>query len=739
VNLAYCRDVRLTRSAVLSVVLTLAAALLAVPAGADPAPSVAVSVSGTGVGMYPDFDPAISRYGVTSTAATDGAVTVTVTVGPTATVRIDGRPATDGTRRLTGLGEGDEISVLVDDGGSTTAYSLVYLPAGFPALATDTSLPTQDAVPGKVLLTLDLFAGTPQTFETAVDANGVPVYVHSTTNSLDLKPIGGGHYSVSRATTPAAAGYDIVELDDQFAEVARHHTVAPVVNTDSHDSVILPDGSTWLISYERRSDQPGWDPDADPAQPDWQDAIIQHVGAAGQELFRWSTGDHMDPEQETIYPVHPFGTGVFDQDYAHINSIQVVDDGKAVLASFRHLNSVFKIAVTAYDGHQPGDVIWKLGGRDSSFTYVDDQGDPVGGPCLQHTAYEVEDGHVLTFDNGSWAFDSLCTNTADPAGPTTARTPTRIAEWELTGNIAKLVWSYTRPDYYAIFAGSAGRLPGGNTLIGWASEKKSVASEVDSAGQLVWDLRDPVADRLPDVAGDQHYFSYRAFKADVPDTQDPEVTVDVPAEAAVVGQGDVLTPSAGCTDRGGSTLRTCSVPAIDTAAPGAHAYAVTATDGAGNTTTVTRHYTVVAPTPAPGPTPTLTPGRPDVAARATGTPYVGVSRYDWTGKHVVRVQLPRRGSQRVALVRVTNRGQQPARFELTRSPSSRRFHASLSAPGSARRSPVLAPGRSWTVRVLLTRTAAARPGDTRDFLFRVRSTTSPALRDAVVVRARATR
>ncbi len=65
----------------LLVSLAVLPAIGATPASATPPPDF--EVSGTGVGMYPDFDPAVVRYAVTTTVDTAGSVTVTVPAGST--------------------------------------------------------------------------------------------------------------------------------------------------------------------------------------------------------------------------------------------------------------------------------------------------------------------------------------------------------------------------------------------------------------------------------------------------------------------------------------------------------------------------------------------------------------------------------------------------------------------------------------------------------------------------------
>ena len=105
------------------------------PALAAAPPVHTLVVTGPGIGSYPAFDPGVERYAVTTTAATGGTLTVHAsTTDPAGVVRVDGRVAPGGTATVTGLAEGDEVSVFIEDSAGTEVHSLVYLPAGFPAL-----------------------------------------------------------------------------------------------------------------------------------------------------------------------------------------------------------------------------------------------------------------------------------------------------------------------------------------------------------------------------------------------------------------------------------------------------------------------------------------------------------------------------------------------------------------------------------------------------------------------------
>ncbi len=667
------------------------------PAAAAPAPATGLAVSGTGVGMFPAFDPAVTRYAVTSTAAT-GDVTVQVSTEPGATVRVNGAEAPGGTATVGGLEDGDEISVLVDDDAGTTAYSLVFLPADFPTLEAVTSGPV---TPGHVLLTLGLWVvpGAPY-FETAVDEHGVPAYVQASTGALDLKRLSNGHYLVARGQAVGTLrGVDYVELDETFTEVARYRTVG-LQNTDGHDMILLPDGSHYLMAYE---------PDGNGNT----DAIVQHISAAGDVLFSWNSADHLDIPAETVFPKPAEG----DWDYAHINSFQVMADGD-LLMSFRHTSSVLKVARTAHDGFEAGEVVWRLGGRDSDFTFADG----TAGPCAQHTASELPGGDVMVFDNGALeAFNAgaLCPDPADPSSDEMVdRVPTRVAVFRpnTTTGVATTVRDIRIGDRYAVFAGSAEPLAGDHVLIGWASSRDAVATEVDDSDATVWELTD-----TNPVANDR-YFTYRATKAVVPDAIDPEVTVTVPGGGVVV-QGSGAAAKVSCTDRGGSTLQTCDVTQVDTSTLGDHQVSVTATDGAGNTTTVTQDYTVV---PVP---------QPDAFVKRSGSrTLVGQGVYGGVKEQTLKASLPRGTRKLVAVVKVRNDGDAASRFGLAASKKGRGLAVTFA--GLRGKTPRLDPGETYTLRVEMRRTSRTRPGRTATAQVRARSLRDDTVTDAVRVQVK---
>lgn len=707
------------RLAALCAVLTMSIALgIAPSAAALPAvsadPSRALSVTGADVALFPAFDPGITRYAATTSDATHGKLTISAsTTDAGGTVEVDGRTVS-GPVTVTGLAAGDEVPVFIDDTAGRTAYTVIYLPAGFPELAATGGAGAAD---GLVAMTLNTFGapGGAPAFEAIVDRNGVPAYVADTASAtLDLKRQPSGELTVSRpTTTPGKTGTALAVLDGDFAETDRYEVAGDLTDTDNHDTERLPDGSTVLIGYEPNS------------ETGKTDATIQKLDDQGQVVFTWDSSAYvaeglMDPS---------------NADYAHINSVQTVGADNDILASFRHLSAVFLIATEAHDGYQPGDVIWKLGGRDSTFSFPDD---PDGGPCAQHTASQLANGHIMVFDNGGGAIGgnpSLCIDPENRSGPTINRPRTRIAEYalDLENDTASLVWSYAPESTFALFAGSARRLDNGNTLIGWASYRDKMATEVDSAGDIVWDLA------VPGQAGtNAGYVTYRAaLIAELPDTIDPEVSVGL-AENAEIPLNKAVYPHVSCRDLGGSGTETCSYPEkLPTGATGPHTFTVTAVDGAGNSTTVTRHYTVTPPVRAV-----------DAAIRTGGKPWTGAGKVG--GPAGQTVHAPAKGSKGKAraTVRIRNTGTHNDRVKLRGARSNKKFAVKYLVGGrdvtkrviaGTYRSKVLAPGTSLFAKIVVTRKKAARNGDLRAVTLRGLSHAKPAVYDRVGFRVHARR
>lgn len=663
--------------------------------GAFPArastPKVKVSVSGNGVSTYPRFRRGVHRYGIRTTEQTRGTVQVTVrSKDDLPGLQVNGAPAQPGQPvTVRNLEEGDEVAVLI--AGTDLAWSFIYLPSGFPTMRV-----TAPGVPsdGYVFLTPANFFG--DSFATVVDNNGVPIMVRSLAGGGDFKQQPNGNYSVARPTeVEGRSGEQIVELDGTFDQVGVHDAVG-LTNTDFHDSILDPDGTRTTVSYEGGGGQ--------------IDAVIQETAADGTVLFEWNSRDHFAVDDAFVHPVG---------DYAHINSVQEMADGD-LIASFRNLNTVAKIARTAHDGHTQGDVIWRLGGKHSDFTFAND---PWGGPCAQHTAYELGNGNILLFDNGAAEAvppdDFGAPQTADMCpgpdaapGEPVARPTSRAVEYSLDEEtmVATKVWEYRLPGArHSRFAGSTQRLSNGNTFIGWAivvplDPGGPTASEVNADGNLVWQLR-----------MQKGYTSYRAFRFDAPDLTPPTVRIPAKVRDGRFRQGRRVPARVRCSDRGGSSLTDCGIRGLRkqklrTSTRGKHTLTVTARDGSGHTTRRHETYRVIRAVK-----------RPDAMFRLPGARWRGNDVFSALGRTRMTLRT-RTGRTRVVQLRFQNDGVRATRMRVlgpgtTRGWRVRYFHAGKNVTKAVTdgryRTRKLDTGASARLRMKVTRRRGASPRSLR--------------------------
>jgi hypothetical protein len=148
-----------------------------------------------------------------------------------------------------------------------------------------------------------------------------------------------------------------------------------------------------------------------------------------------------------------------------MNELDIDEDGH-VLVSARHLSEVTKI------NRDSGEIIWRLSGAHSSFTFVND---PLNGTSFQHDISALGNGHYLIFDNGNYHNPQV----------------SRAVEYQLdlTNMIAQLFWQFRdTPDKYTYWRGNAQRLPTGNTLINFSMSQYPKAIEVDTNGVKRFEL-----------------------------------------------------------------------------------------------------------------------------------------------------------------------------------------------------------------------------------------------------------
>ncbi|MFQ5549718.1 MAG: arylsulfotransferase family protein [Gemmatimonadales bacterium] len=223
-------------------------------------------------------------------------------------------------------------------------------------------------------------------------------------------------------------------------------------STRFHDVLVLAGGDRWMLCNDiRRMDLTQFG-GLDTATV--VSTVIQHISASEQLLFEWNALDHF---ALTDAPELLLGGNV---NWNHGNSIELDSDGN-LLVSFRSLNEVAKIDVVS------GDVIWRFGGSQNEFTFVND---PKGSFVRQHGLRRAGPNEIQFLDNG--------------AGP-----PSRMVRYLIddTAKTATLVLEFLDgPNTFTVVGGGTQYYANGHGIVTFGRAGRVI--EVDAAGNRAWEL-----------------------------------------------------------------------------------------------------------------------------------------------------------------------------------------------------------------------------------------------------------
>lgn len=310
--------------------------------------------------------------------------------------------------------------------------------------------PAQDTEPGYIFLTPLPGAGGSEGGPLIVDNAGQPVW---------FLPVPGADLSVQEyrgapvltwwsggfLPTPGFGSGAYVIADQSYRPIGLVRGSYQLEGADLHELEITPEDTAIIAAY-----RPGVANlsavGLSPIHPVLE-AVIQEVDIpTGRVLFEWRGLEHVSPA-ESYWPAQPGAP----YDYFHINSIDVDTDGN-LLVSARHTHTVYKI------DRRSGEVIWRLGGKNSDFTMG-----PGAGFSWQHDARRAPDGTISIFDNAA------APGVPVPPGAVSRGITLRLDETDRT---AELERSDTHPR--GLLAGSQGSyqvMPDGNSFVGFGAEE----------------------------------------------------------------------------------------------------------------------------------------------------------------------------------------------------------------------------------------------------------------------------
>ena len=385
--------------------------------------------------MRPEFSTDILHYAIGCAddddpdTPTDDTMTLTPSAGAAVRLAVNGVQVASGSAIEVPVDGDSEVPITLATGsnGTSTTYVVHCMDSNNPAIERTIKEPGASTE----LITVYAQIGPSRrniraTYLAIIDANGVPRWqrrLNTRASHFKAHPDGKYPYSYGHYVSQPS-GYEMVILDENLGEVERVTTTRALQHTGAHDFAIRENGNYVFEAYEpaTRNFSAYTDENGNPygTSEATEDSVIEEVNPAGSRVFSWNSWKDMYLNDCLQHR--------FPNDYAHINSVQVVDEAD-IIASFRGCSQVWRIDRETETGE------WLLGRSNRSdsewealgIRALKIVGDPHGEFCGQHSARLIPNGHLLLFDNGWHCLE-------DPETGDTQRTDwgfSRVVEYAL--------------------------------------------------------------------------------------------------------------------------------------------------------------------------------------------------------------------------------------------------------------------------------------------------------------------
>jgi hypothetical protein len=252
---------------------------------------------------------------------------------------------------------------------------------------------------------------------------------------------------------------------NSFYQVTDTFEVLGGFLTDFHEFRLLSNGNSIMVAVDARLVDMSQVVEGGNPNATLMGLVFQELDKDRNLLFEWSSWDHFD--------ILDCDTNLVDLtsqviDLIHGNSISIDFDGHYILSS-RHLSEITKIDRTN------GEIIWRLGGKNSEFTFIDD---PIGFSG-QHTAIRMPYGNLGLFDNGLNRLPQYSRGIIY-----------QMNELEKTVSMVKEFRH--SPDVYSPEMGNFALMPGNHVLIGWGKNSANAfLTEFDQNGTICTSISIP--------------------------------------------------------------------------------------------------------------------------------------------------------------------------------------------------------------------------------------------------------
>lgn len=430
-------------------------------AGSDAAAPVSIT------GLYPDFDPAESRY---VSRCGRGAAPIRAEAGRGTKIAVGPATPRAGAIRIDGEAEpGEDYTITLIRDRDREAYEVRCLPADFPIWRFQG---LRQTAPGLFVVS---FQPSPQARPWVIvfDHEGVPRWWYSPeTRVLWAQVLADGTVSWARSF---GDGYG---LDPRMAHEGRTLSgkLIRLVRTkgsiiDGHEFRELGNGNVLVDTYAPGA-QVNLRPFGGPGSTSAVFAEIQELNPDGRVVWRWNSRRHIGLGETGRWwrnvlsnPKRgPGGVGIFDP--VHINSIEPRGPDEIVISA-RHTDAVYGIERSS------GEILWKLGGTETadSLRIIGDPAAKLFGG--QHDARVSDDGTLSIHDNGK----------DRPRRP-------RVASYrlDLAKGTATYLGQLNDPEIKTSHCcGSARSLEGGGWLVSWGDNP--LVTEFDNKGRIAFRVK----------------------------------------------------------------------------------------------------------------------------------------------------------------------------------------------------------------------------------------------------------
>jgi len=266
-----------------------------------------------------------------------------------------------------------------------------------------------------------------------------------------------------------SSGTDYI-YNDHFQQIAAVNA-GNGLSADGHEFLITPWNTALILSYTTAT--ANLTSIGGPADQTVINGVVQEIDiATGKVLFQWNSEDHV-PFSQSEQPLPASASTPWD--WFHINAVKLDTDGN-LLIDARDTWTTYKV------NRFTGNIIWQLGGKDSSFALQAAPGQTLDSAgeifAWQHDPEALGNGTYTFFDNDS---------AGAPLLPYSRAVTVRLNPWT---KVATLVASEDQPEgLSAPSQGDAQTTRAGNTVVGWGA--LPYFSEFSPSGKLIFNAESP--------------------------------------------------------------------------------------------------------------------------------------------------------------------------------------------------------------------------------------------------------